>query len=87
MERVLPAIRACYRTAATRARAVPRIELRVSFEIDDARVARNVRVGTAPLPGLSACVADAVGGARTRVAPDVGHAEVDVVLTFTPTSP
>lgn len=87
LERVLPAVRACYRTAATRARRSQRLDVRVSFEIDDTRTARDVRAASAPLPGLSACVAGAIGRARTRVAPDVGNAEVSVTITFTPLSP
>jgi serine/threonine protein kinase len=87
LERVLPSLRSCYRAAATRARRTPRLDIRVSLQIDDARAARDVRAASVPLAGLSSCVADAIGRARTRVAPDVGNAQADVTVTFTPTSP
>jgi hypothetical protein len=87
LERVMPSVRACYRTAATHARRTPKLDIRITFQIDDARAARGVHAATVSLAGLSSCVADAIGRARTRVAPDVGNAEVDVVITFTPTSP
>jgi hypothetical protein len=77
-------VRACYRTAATRARRTPKLEIRVSLQIDDARAARDVHAASASLPGLSSCVADAIGRARTRVAPDVGNAQADVTISFTP---
>jgi hypothetical protein len=85
LERVLPSVRACYRAAATRARRTPILDIKVGFEIDDARAARAVHAASTPLAGLSSCVADAIGRARTRVAPDVGYATVDVTITFTPT--
>ncbi|HUQ02707.1 MAG TPA: serine/threonine-protein kinase [Kofleriaceae bacterium] len=87
LERVLPSVRSCYRAAATRARRTPRLDIRISLQIDDARAARDVRAANVPLAGLSSCVADAIGRARTRVAPDVGNAQADVTVTFTPISP
>jgi hypothetical protein len=85
LERVLPSVRTCYRTAASRVGKTPKLEIRIRFQIDDTRAARDVHAASTSLSGLSSCVAAAVGSARTRVAPDVGNAEVDVVVTFTPT--
>jgi hypothetical protein len=83
----MPSVHACYRAAAKRAQKTPKVDIRVRFQIDTTRAARGVRATSASLAGLSSCVAGAIGRARTRVAPDVGNAKVDVVITFTPTAP
>jgi len=85
-ERVLPALRDCYRTAARAAGRTPAGKVSISFEIDETRAARNVRVGGEPLPGLGACVRGAAARIRTRVSPDVGTAQVTIVVSFAPTS-
>ncbi len=84
VDRVLPGLRDCYRDAARRARRTPRLEIRLTFEIDDTRAARSVRAASSALPGLSSCAGDAMGRARTRIAPDVGNAQVTVTVRFTP---
>ena len=87
VERVLPAVRTCYRDAARGARRTPRLVVRVSLSIDDTRAARSVRAASSALPGLSACIGDALGRTRTRIAPDVGDAQVVLTISFSPTGP
>jgi len=82
--RTLDALRACYRGAAKKANQTPDVSLRVSFEIDEGARANGVRV-TGDTLGLGACVKDAIGGVRTRVAPDVGTVFVSTVVRFKPT--
>ncbi len=85
VERVLPAFRQCYQQAARAAQRTPTGQVRIGFEIDATRTARAVRVGGEPLPGVGACMRAAAGRIRTRLAPDVGNAQVTVVITFAPT--
>jgi len=82
--RVVGAFRACYRDAARAARKSPSAKVRLSFQIDETRAARNIHAAGAPLPGLGTCLENAAGAIRTRIAPDVGNAQVKVTITFDP---
>jgi serine/threonine protein kinase len=82
--RSLDALRACYRSAAQKAKQTPDLSLKVSLEIDEGARARSVRI-TGDTLGLGNCVKDAIGDVRTRVAPDVGTVSVTAVVRFKPT--
>jgi hypothetical protein len=84
VERALGTFRECYRGAARAASKTPALRVTLSFVIDEGRAARSVRVSGDTL-GLGACVKDAASKIRTRVAPDVGTATVNVVVKFQPT--
>jgi serine/threonine protein kinase len=83
LSRAQSAQRDCYRGAARRAARTPAFAIKVSFEIDEARAARGVRISGDAL-GLAGCVGDALGNVRTRVAPDVGTVAVTAVISFDP---
>jgi hypothetical protein len=82
-ERVQSTLRGCYRTAARRASKTPALAIKVTFEIDEARAARGVRISGDTL-GLAGSVGDALSTIRTRVAPDVGTIAVTAVIKFDP---
>jgi serine/threonine-protein kinase len=84
VERALRTFRECYRGAARQASKTPALRVALAFVVDEGRAARNVRV-TGDTLGLSACVKEAASKLRTRVAPDVGTATVNVVVRFQPT--
>jgi serine/threonine protein kinase len=84
VQRVADSFRGCYRTAAKKADRTPAVSLTISFEIDEGRAARRVRVAGDTL-GLSGCVNAAMSKLRTRVAPDVGQASAVVQVKFQPT--
>lgn len=81
--RTFDSLRACYRDAARRVNYTPEVSIRVRFEIDEGARASGVRVSGDAL-GLGACAKDALGGVRTRVAPDVGTVSVSAVIRFKP---
>ena len=84
VERTLPALRACYRTAARAGGSTPAVELRLTFEIDENRLATQVVTSGASFGSLANCVAGVAGQIRTQEAPDVGTAQVTVVIRFRP---
>jgi serine/threonine protein kinase len=85
LSRVTGAFRECYRDAARAAKKTPAGKVKLSFQIDETRAARKIQASGAPLPGLGSCIEDAAGSIRTRIAPDVGNAQVKVTITFDPT--
>lgn len=84
LSRSLDSLRSCYRTAAGQAKKTPDLTIKLTFEIDEGARATRVRVGGDTI-GLSGCVTNAVGGVRTRVAPDVGTVSVTATIRFKPT--
>jgi phage tail tube protein FII len=84
VERTLPSLRACYRTAARAGGMTPAIELRLAFEIDENGLATHVTTAGTSFGTLASCAAAAGGQIRTQVAPDVGTAQVTVVIGFRP---
>jgi len=74
----------CYRASATAAGRNTTASARVSLVIDIDGRARNVSVGALPLPGLQACVAQAVARVRTKDRPDTGTVDASFQVTFTP---
>ena len=84
IERVLPSLRACYRSAATAQKKTPAVTLTLTFEIDENSSATNVSGGGASFGTLASCVRNAVGQVQTQQAPDVGTAQVGVAIKFTP---
>jgi serine/threonine protein kinase len=83
LDRALASFRECYRGAARSAHRTPPLHIKLSFEIDEGRTARNLRVSGDTL-GVAGCVKDAAAKLRTRVAPDVGNATVTVTVKFQP---
>ncbi len=81
IERVTPRLAGCARAAA--GRAPPAASVRVSFTVDENGRARQVR-SSGDSVQLATCVADAFGGLRTRVAPDVGEVRVTLRVDFSP---
>lgn len=85
VERVFPALRACYREAARARAQTPPTTIRLMFEIGEMRVATRVRAtGGGPLDRLAACAKRAASQIRTRHAPDVGDVSVVVTIAFRP---
>ncbi len=87
IERTLSGYRDCYRSAARSAARTPAATVKVTFEIDEAGLVRNVQAGDASLPGMSRCVRDATSRMRSQATPDVGVAHASVVISFAPTGP
>ena len=83
--RVLSAFRSCYKAAARSAGKTPAASVRLTFQIDESRTAKSISAGSSSLPGLTSCVVEAAGKIRTRIAPDVGTAQVTVRIEFDPT--
>ncbi|MBA2542792.1 MAG: serine/threonine protein kinase [Deltaproteobacteria bacterium] len=86
VERIIPALRACYRAAAKAGGKTPLVNVSVSFEIDESSVATGISAarGTA-FGSLHGCVRGAVSRLQTQQAPDVGTVQVVLALTFRPT--
>ena len=84
VERVLPALRACYSAAARAGRTAPAFELRLSFEIDENSLATHVGVGEVRFGTFSRCAAGVASEIHTPQAPDVGTARVTAVIKFRP---
>jgi hypothetical protein len=84
VSRVAPAFTDCYRQAARKLGRDGAGTARATFFIDESKAARDVAVTGAPLPGMSGCLATALGRVRTREAPDVGTARVTLSIRFTP---
>jgi len=84
VERVLPALRACYRTAANAQRKTLPVSLSLSFEIDENSSATNVATSGASFGSLATCARTAMVRLQTQQAPDVGTAHVVVSIKFAP---
>jgi hypothetical protein len=84
VERVLPALRACYSAAARAGRTAPAFELRLSFEIDENSLATHVGLGEVRFGTFSRCAAGVASEIHTPQAPDVGTARVTAVIKFRP---
>jgi len=84
VERTLSSLQGCYRTAARAGGTTPAIDLRLTFEIDENRLAVNVAAGGASFGSLGSCATTVARQIRTKEAPDVGTAEVAVVIRFRP---
>jgi hypothetical protein len=84
VERTLSSLQGCYRTAARAGGATPAIELRLTFEIDENSLAVNVATGGASFGSLGSCAKSVARQIRTQEAPDVGTAQVTVVIKFRP---
>ena len=87
IERATDGFRDCYRTAARAASRTPGGTVRVTLEIDESGMVRNVSATGAPLPGLAACVQQTTSRLRSRLTPDVGVVHASVVLAFAPVMP
>jgi eukaryotic-like serine/threonine-protein kinase len=86
VERILPALRACYRTAAKAGNKTPVVNVSLSFEIDENSAATNISAARGAAFGpLGGCVRSAISRLQTQQAPDVGTAQVIVAITFRPT--
>ena len=85
VERTLTALRGCYRAAARAGQAAPAVDLRMSFEIDENSLATHVATDAASFGSLASCAAAVAGQIRSPEAPDVGTAQVTVVIRFRPT--
>jgi hypothetical protein len=83
VDRVLPALRTCYKTAAKTAQKTPVVKLSISFEIDENSAATGVSV-SGNFGTLAACARSAIGNLVTQQAPDVGTAHVVVGVAFKP---
>jgi len=84
VERTLSALQGCYRTAARAGGATPALELRLTFEIDENSLAVNVAAGGASFGSLGSCATAVARQIRTQEAPDVGTAQVTVMIKFRP---
>jgi len=87
MERTLGPLRSCYRAAAREGKATPAIDLQLRFEVDENSLATHVVTSGGSFGSLARCAASVVGQVHTQEAPDVGTAQVFVVIRFRPTGP
>jgi hypothetical protein len=85
VERTLGSLRTCYRAAAREGKATPAIDLQLRFEVDENSLATHVVTGGGSFGSLASCAASVVGQVHTQGAPDVGTAQVSVVIRFRPT--
>jgi hypothetical protein len=83
LERTLPAVRACYRSAATAQRKTAAASVSLRFEIDENGSATNI-AANASFGSLATCVRSAITRLQTQQAPDVGTAHVAVAIKLTP---
>ena len=84
LDRVTPALRACYGPAATVAAKSPSVAIRARFEIDESQHAHSIQTAGGALPGLATCVSRALSDVRTEAAPDVGTVDITFVLQYVP---
>ena len=84
VERVLPALRTCYRTAAKAGNKTPAANLTVSFEVDESAAAVSVSANGTSFGSLASCAKGAIGRLQTQQAPDVGTVNVVVAISFRP---
>jgi serine/threonine-protein kinase len=84
VERQFASLRACYQAAARAGQATPSIDLRVTFEIDENSIVTHVNAGGTSFGSLARCATSAIGQIRTQEAPDVGIAQVSVIIRFRP---
>jgi hypothetical protein len=84
VERVLPALHACYRAAATAQKKTPALNVSLVFEIDESSAASNVTPSGASFGSLSSCAKNAIEHVQTQQAPDVGTAQVSLTIRFAP---
>ena len=84
VERTLTSLRGCYRTAARAGQSTPELELRLAFEIDENSRATHVATSGGSFGSLASCAAGVASQIRTQEAPDVGTAQVTVVIGFRP---
>jgi hypothetical protein len=85
VERILPALRSCYRTAAKAQRTTPLVNLSLDFEIDENSAATSVSASGATFGSLPSCARSAISRLQTQQAPDVGTVHVVLAITFRPT--
>jgi len=85
VERALPALRTCYRTAAKAKGSTPPATVTLSFEVDESSAATNVSgSGAKDMGTLLGCAKGAIGRLQTQQAPDVGTVNVAVTISFRP---
>jgi hypothetical protein len=84
VERVLPALRDCYRAAAKAQQATPAVTVSLTFEVDESSAARNVSVKGGKFGTLASCAKAAIDRVQTRQAPDVGTVQVVLSVKFSP---
>jgi hypothetical protein len=85
VERTLSAMRSCYHAAAGARHATDAVELKLTFQIDEDSRATQVATGGDSFGSLASCAAAVVTSKiRTQEAPDVGTAQVTVVIRFRP---
>jgi eukaryotic-like serine/threonine-protein kinase len=84
VERTLAAMRTCYRTAARAGGTTPAVDLRLTFEIDENRLATQIGTSGASFGSLATCAAGVASQIRTQEAPDVGTVQVAIVIRFRP---
>jgi serine/threonine protein kinase len=86
VEQALPALRACFRTAARGRGIAANTSMSLLFDIDETRAAVNVRTTVDRLLGsLPGCATMAIGKIRTPKAPSPGNAHVYLTIRFRPT--
>jgi hypothetical protein len=84
VDRTLPSLRACYRSAARAAGATPAIDLQLTFEIDENGLATQVAINGPRFSAITGCAAEVARKIRTQGAPDVGTVQVTVGIRFRP---
>jgi hypothetical protein len=84
VERVLPSLQACYRTAAKAKNSTPAVNVKVRFVIDETGAARRV-AASGTFGSLAECVRSSMSRVQSPHAPDVGTVSVTVAISFTPT--
>jgi len=84
VERSLGSLRACYQAAARAGNATPAVDLQLRFEIDENSMATHVSASSPGFGALASCATNVVGQLHTQEAPDVGTAQVSVLIRFRP---
>jgi hypothetical protein len=87
LQRVVPAFRACYAAAATRAGRNAAAKVKLTFTLDETGLAQAADAAAAPLAGLGDCLRETARQVRTQVRPDVGVVYVTAEVSFAPLGP
>ncbi len=82
--RRMASLRTCYQSASKRSNKVTPLSVKVSFVIDEAKRATQIKVSGASLSGLGSCITSSIKKIQSRNAPDTGVARVSFSIKYAP---
>jgi len=84
VDRRMASLRTCYQSASRRSNKVTPLSVKVSFVIDEAKRATQIKVSGASLSGLGSCITSSIKKIQSRNAPDTGVARVSFSIKYAP---